>query len=212
MEINISINKTTDGLLDLFISEEGSSGCSYTCVPSRVGEIFQYYMDTQSSLNMESLENDDSLESLGLSVKAFNTLKRAGIHTIPELLSRFRDKNDFLVAIGKEKAEEIEAKLHNNNFWLPWEIVNATFVSRWDGGWTSMVSTPCKVNLCTKEVFDIEMVDTEDLDLGFCEREEIVIEKKGCSEYCGTKIIKTETTSYPVFRKDEVSEGDFWYE
>ena len=39
-------------------------------------------------------------------------------------------------------------------------IKNATFTSVWDGGYA--ITTNCKVNMETKEVFDIETVEVDD--------------------------------------------------
>lgn len=47
-------------------------------------------------------------------------------------------------------------------------IKDATFTSVWDGG--VKISTNCKVNIDTKEVFDIEISDVcgvEDLDIEY---------------------------------------------
>lgn len=73
-------------------------------------------------------------------------------------------------------------------------IVDATFVSIWDG--SCRIETRCKVNLETREVFDIEAEDdVEDLDI----LEEEFIEIDG--------------TKYPVTRSDEnPEEGSFWYD
>lgn len=49
MEISVDIVKNGDKL-DLFISEEGSSGCRYTCPPELFGAVMQRYLDTQSGV------------------------------------------------------------------------------------------------------------------------------------------------------------------
>lgn len=42
-------------------------------------------------------------------------------------------------------------------------IKNATFTSVWDGGYE--ITTNCKVNTETKEVFDVEKVDIDNVDI-----------------------------------------------
>lgn len=51
-------------------------------------------------------------------------------------------------------------------------IVSATYVSEWDN--TITVYSDCKVNLTTKEVFDIRLVDIDGVDS--LTREYIIIE------------------------------------
>ena len=78
-------------------------------------------------------------------------------------------------------------------------IKNATFTSVWDGG--HEVTTNCKVNMITKEVFDIEVnEDTDEIEtLNNLDYEYITIE--GSSEY-------------DVYNKNEteINVFDFWYE
>jgi hypothetical protein len=52
-------------------------------------------------------------------------------------------------------------------------IKNATFTSIWDGGYE--VTTNCKVNIETKEVFDIEMAGVDD-SLDILESEFVTID------------------------------------
>ena len=71
-------------------------------------------------------------------------------------------------------------------------IKEATFESWWDGD--TCVSTSCKVNMETREVFDIEMAtDVDGLDT--LDAECVVIDND----------------QYPVFREDEAGPGDFFY-
>ena len=51
-------------------------------------------------------------------------------------------------------------------------IKNATFISVWDND--TEISSSCLVDTETKEVFDIGVVDVEDMDLGICTEERIV--------------------------------------
>lgn len=74
-------------------------------------------------------------------------------------------------------------------------IKNATFTSVWDGGYE--VTTNCKVNMETREVFDIEMREVDE-SLDILEKEYVVIDDVG----------------YPVFQLSDITEEDdeFWYE
>lgn len=67
-------------------------------------------------------------------------------------------------------------------------IKEATFTSVWDGGYE--VTTNCKINMETKEVFDIETVD---VDVNILEYEYVTIDGK----------------EYPV-SNDEATE--YWYD
>lgn len=73
-------------------------------------------------------------------------------------------------------------------------IKNATFTSVWDGGYE--VTTNCKVNVKTREVFDIEVADFDGLE--FLEKEYITVDDE----------------EYPVFQVSDITEEDneFWYE
>ena len=75
-------------------------------------------------------------------------------------------------------------------------IINAEFVSEWDGGVRALSS--CKVNLDTKEVFDIEMCDNVDADsLEVLDREFIIIDGE----------------EYQVFQAcDADKDNEYWYE
>ena len=74
---------------------------------------------------------------------------------------------------------------------------DATFVSVWSDGVT--VSTSCKVNMTTKEIFDIVVANVD--DLGMLLSEHIILD--GC-----------EYPAYPKEWIDEIDEldGSFWYE
>lgn len=71
-------------------------------------------------------------------------------------------------------------------------IIDTTFTSYWDGG--VAIHTSCKVNLLTKEVFDIKTINTDGLEN--LEGEDIEI---------GNYL-------HPVYKKEEAEEGDYWYE
>ena len=66
-------------------------------------------------------------------------------------------------------------------------IKNSTFTSVWDGGYE--VTTNCKVNMETKEVFDIESVD---VDVDILEEEYVTIDgaKYSISDVDGYYTIK----------------------
>lgn len=74
-------------------------------------------------------------------------------------------------------------------------IKNAKFTSVWDGGYE--VTTNCKVNMETKEVFDIELAEVNE-SLDILEKEYVVIDD----------------VEYPVFQLSDITEEDneFWYE
>ena len=74
-------------------------------------------------------------------------------------------------------------------------IKNATFTSVWDGGYE--VTTDCKVDMETREVFDIAMVEVDE-SLDILEKEYVVIDD----------------VEYPVFQLSDITEEDneFWYE
>ena len=69
-------------------------------------------------------------------------------------------------------------------------IKNATFTSVWNGGYE--VTTNCKVNMDTKEVFDIEKAGVDGLD---------VLDE----EY-----ITIDGVNYPV--SADADETEYWYE
>ena len=74
-------------------------------------------------------------------------------------------------------------------------IKNAKFTSVWDGGYE--ITTNCKVNMETKEVFDIELAEADE-SLDILEKEYVVIDD----------------VEYPVFQLSDITEEDneFWYE
>lgn len=72
-------------------------------------------------------------------------------------------------------------------------IKEASFTSIWDGG--IAVTTDCKVNLDTKEVFAIEKV-------------EVAIEKLECLD---AEWVEIDGEQYPVYNAEEPVSGEFWY-
>lgn len=71
-------------------------------------------------------------------------------------------------------------------------VKKAKFTSVWDDGYE--VTSECKVNIESKEVFDIEPVNVDELDLEILEREYIVVDNK----------------EYSVSREGE-NDTEFWY-
>lgn len=73
-------------------------------------------------------------------------------------------------------------------------IKNGTFTSVWDGGYE--VTTNCKVNMETREVFDIEVANFDGFE--FLEKEYITVDSE----------------DYSVFQISDITEEDneFWYE
>ena len=74
-------------------------------------------------------------------------------------------------------------------------IKNAKITSVWDGIYE--ITTNCKVNMETKEVFDIELAEVDE-SLDILEKEYVVIDD----------------VEYPVFQLSDITEEDneFWYE
>ena len=75
-------------------------------------------------------------------------------------------------------------------------IKNATFTSVWDGGYE--VTTDCKVDMETREVFDIKVNDNVD------EIENL--------NHLDCEYITIDGEKFDVFSVDEVEDGNFWYE
>ena len=75
-------------------------------------------------------------------------------------------------------------------------IKNATFTSVWDGGYE--VTTNCKVNMVTKEVFDIEVNNSDE------------IEGLDALDY---EYITVDGIDYPVYNvaDNKDKETGFWY-
>ena len=76
-------------------------------------------------------------------------------------------------------------------------IKNATFTSVWDGGYE--VTTDCKVNMETREVFDVEVSKDDNIEgLNSLDYEYITIDGE----------------EFDVLNKDlnDVGVTDFWYE
>ena len=71
-------------------------------------------------------------------------------------------------------------------------IKNATFTSVWDGGYE--VTTNCKVDMETREVFDIEMREVDE-----------------SLEHLDNEYITINEESFDVFSVDEVEDANFWY-
>lgn len=78
-------------------------------------------------------------------------------------------------------------------------IKNATFTSVWDE--ETKITTNCKVNMETREVFDIEINNSDE------------IEKLDVLNY---EYITIEGVDYPVYNatheKNGLNKTDFWYE
>ena len=71
-------------------------------------------------------------------------------------------------------------------------IKNATFTSVWDGGYE--VTTNCKVDMETREVFDIEMREVDE-----------------SLEHLDNEYITIDGEDFNVFSVDEVEDANFWY-
>ena len=59
-----------------------------------------------------------TIEELDLSVRAFNCLKRAGINTVQDLISKSPEEMMKVRNLGKKSLEEVVSKLASLNFTL----------------------------------------------------------------------------------------------
>ena len=59
-----------------------------------------------------------TIEELELSVRSFNCLKRAGINTVEDLISKSEDDMMKVRNLGRKSLEEVIAKLESLNFTL----------------------------------------------------------------------------------------------
>ena len=60
-----------------------------------------------------------TIEELDLSVRSFNCLKRAGINTVEDLISKSEEDMMKVRNLGRKSLEEVIAKLESLNFTLP---------------------------------------------------------------------------------------------
>ena len=72
-------------------------------------------------------------------------------------------------------------------------IINATFVSVWDGG--IAIEAECKINTSTREVFDIITVES---DVDTFERQYVVIDGQEYDVVCVDEV-------------EEVGENEYWF-
>lgn len=167
------------------------------------GEYLEGSFEVDEERLAEDYPNETSSFDYGLKDlpllhnKAFNALMRSGVDTVAELLKIGKDQLEAIIPKGY--FPNLMTSVHEAGLFFPWEnIVSATFVSVWDGGATR-IETACKVNIDTREVFDIEKTDVSTNGLDILDYEEVLIDGK----------------SYPVCRADsddeEWKEGDFWY-
>jgi carbon monoxide dehydrogenase subunit G len=63
-------------------------------------------------------EPDQSLESLNLTVRSYNSLRREGIHTVPDLAAQTRERLLAIDNIGPASVEEIRQKLADRGLTL----------------------------------------------------------------------------------------------
>ena len=73
-------------------------------------------------------------------------------------------------------------------------IINATFVSVWDGG--TAIETECKINTITREVFDIISVEA---DVDVLERQYVIIDGQEYDVVCVDEV-------------EDVGENEYWFE
>lgn len=82
-------------------------------------------------------------------------------------------------------------------------IKNATFVSVWDDGFE--VASGCKVNTDTNEIFDIEQVCFDGLDVEILDREYIIIDG---NEY---DVRQYDVYDVADFVPDDLADNEYWY-
>ena len=63
-----------------------------------------------------------TIEELDLSVRSFNCLKRAGINTVEDLISKTEDEMMKVRNLGKKSLEEVINKLHSLGYELSQDI------------------------------------------------------------------------------------------
>jgi len=72
----------------------------------------------QAAADDEEGEPDQSLESLNLSIRSYNSLRREGIHTVPDLAAQTREQLLAIENIGPASVEEIRQKLADRGLTL----------------------------------------------------------------------------------------------
>lgn len=83
-------------------------------------------LSDESSITAEMMvEKDDkgkekilemTIEELGLSVRSFNCLKRAGINTVEDLISKSEEEMMKVRNLGKKSFDEVKEKLQSLGF------------------------------------------------------------------------------------------------
>ena len=71
----------------------------------------QVMIEKEESQKVKVLET--SIEELELSVRSFNCLKRAGIATVEDLISKSESEMMKVRNLGKKSLDEVTAKLHS---------------------------------------------------------------------------------------------------
>lgn len=151
---SVSIERTINGV-----------DCVIELTESEIERIFRYQ---QKEYRKEDVKNH-LLENIGLDDEDESDALRA----------EFREKynvdfddlindDDVLDMLAEQFSDEQDCNIDENATWdyiiqnylikVKNSVVDATFISIWDGG--TEFASPCKVNTETKEIFDIEKVDT----------------------------------------------------
>lgn len=110
-----------------------------------------------------------------------------GMKTNYDAVDLLRDKKDI-----KKALDILNSFIEGINERSSQMIVDAIFESVWDDRIT--IQTFCKVNMDTKEVFNIEKVNIEGLEILM--DESVIIND----------------IAYPVYQKDEMVKGEYWYD
>ena len=93
----------------------GTSYLAIVCTLS-VGSIVEIMVEKTNDDKEKALEM--TIEELDLSVRSFNCLKRAGINTVEDLVSKSEDEMMKVRNLGRKSLEEVMAKLDSLGFKL----------------------------------------------------------------------------------------------
>ena len=81
-----------------------------------------------SPASIAYLSPSDSIERVGLSVRSYNSLRRAGIHTVGAMMALDRDKLKSIKKLGAISIAEIEQKQDDINAWERLKLLGTDFI------------------------------------------------------------------------------------
>lgn len=110
-EISDSMNKSAVGLPCTVVSEK-MSGLLSAISEKGISDIVEMIcMDGLEIHGFDEKEYSVPIEELNLSIRSFNNLKRAGVHTVGQLREMSRDELMKVRNLGKKSCEEVLKKL-----------------------------------------------------------------------------------------------------